>query len=482
MVHAGKFVQVGLSMLIKLVIDNMEIEVEEGSTLLFAANRLGITIPAICNIGEKRNSSSCLVCLVKDCDSGQLVPACSSLTRDNMKIETDNDEVRQARRESLEILLSEHVGDCEAPCTLGCPLSFDIPQIMDSTLSTDIIYRNIIKTIPFPSIVSRICDAPCEKVCRRRIVDSPVGIRQIISKISDSFSDSDIIPEIKVETNRKIAVLGQKIGLLGAAWKLCLEGNKVTVFMEKKIESMFLNRIPPEIVSHEIKRLKVIGVDFVLSPIPEYNDLSHEFDAILVSNKMDIPEKFVFSVNTGSHPGLSIKFGLRKADEINRILSHSSSGPPLFNSKTGKLKEDEIGDYITDHRCRKESDSNPGSRCFHCDCDNKGSCLLRSYSTVYGVNQNKFRISGRDKYQKRENYDFLAYIPGKCIKCGRCVRIAREHGSDITFINRGYSSRIFVPSNVGGDNMNEITALYCIEGCPTSALVLNCNKETGYES
>ncbi len=482
MVHAGKFVQVGLSMLIKLVIDDMEIEVEEGSTLLFAANRLGITIPAMCNIGEKRNSSSCLVCLVKDCDSGQLIPACSSLARDNMIIETDNDEVRQARRESLEILLSEHVGDCEAPCTLGCPLSFDIPKIMDSTLSTDVIYRNIIETIPFPSVVCRICEAPCEKVCRRKIMDSPVGIRQIILKISDSFSDSDIIPEIKVGTNRKIAVLGQKIGLLGAAWKLCLDGNKVTVFMEKKIESMFLNRIPPEIVSNEIKRLKVIGIDFVLSPIPEYNDLSHEFDAILVSNKIDIPEKSVFSVNTGSHPGLSIKFGLRKAEEINRILNNSSSNLPLFNSKTGKLKKDEIGDYITDHRCRKETLSDPGSRCLHCDCVNKGGCLLRSYSTEYGVNQNQFRISGRDKYQKREHYDFLTYIPGKCIKCGRCVRIAGENGSDITFINRGYSSRIFVPTNGEKISMTERSAYYCAEGCPTSALLLNCKKETGYES
>ena len=57
-----------------------------------------------------------MVCVVHEMKSNKLVPACSTLVSDGMEIETRNERVRAARKDTLDLLLSEHVGDCEAPC------------------------------------------------------------------------------------------------------------------------------------------------------------------------------------------------------------------------------------------------------------------------------------------------------------------------------------------------------------------------------
>ena len=105
--------------MIKLKIDNKEIEVEKGTTILSAANKLGIDIPTMCFKEGHHNHPSCMVCLVKDDQSGNLVPSCAMPVAEGMEIITNDEEVINSRREALELLLSDHAGDCEAPCQIA---------------------------------------------------------------------------------------------------------------------------------------------------------------------------------------------------------------------------------------------------------------------------------------------------------------------------------------------------------------------------
>jgi len=100
----------------KIKINNTIIEVTEGERLIEVARRNGIEIPALCYATGYRHQSSCMVCMVKNLTSNQIIPACSTLVTEGMEIETDNDEVMALRTMSLELLLSDHIAVCKPPC------------------------------------------------------------------------------------------------------------------------------------------------------------------------------------------------------------------------------------------------------------------------------------------------------------------------------------------------------------------------------
>ena len=103
----------------KIKINNKEIAVSEGEKLIEVARCNGTDIPSLCYVAGYQHQASCMVCVVKDCVSGQILPACSTLVAENMEIETDNEEIKQLRTMSLELLLSDHIAVCKPPCNVN---------------------------------------------------------------------------------------------------------------------------------------------------------------------------------------------------------------------------------------------------------------------------------------------------------------------------------------------------------------------------
>ena len=114
----------------KLTIDDKPVEVPAGATILDAAEKLGIEIPSLCFLQGYEPSTSCLVCVVKNRQTRQYVPACATRVVEGMQIDNATEEVSSMRRTALELLLSDHVGDCLAPCFFACPAHMDIPLML----------------------------------------------------------------------------------------------------------------------------------------------------------------------------------------------------------------------------------------------------------------------------------------------------------------------------------------------------------------
>ncbi len=175
-------------MSIKAVIDGKICNVDPGTTILEAASKAGIRIPGLCwadGISSRENhSSSCSVCMVKKLDDGTLVTACDSGIYDPVSISTSaaDRDIFNARKQSLEMLLSEHMGDCEGPCVTSCPFGIDIPEILklawkgETKMAVEILSQYS-GNGSFPCID---CTAPCSKACRRRQIDSPLRIKEIM--------------------------------------------------------------------------------------------------------------------------------------------------------------------------------------------------------------------------------------------------------------------------------------------------------------
>ena len=74
----------------KLSIDNQEIEVGRGATIVQAAAKLGIEIPTMCHIPRVPACTSCMVCVVKVAGRPGLVPSCATLAEDGMVIHSED--------------------------------------------------------------------------------------------------------------------------------------------------------------------------------------------------------------------------------------------------------------------------------------------------------------------------------------------------------------------------------------------------------
>ncbi|MBN1317855.1 MAG: (2Fe-2S)-binding protein [Anaerolineales bacterium] len=94
--------------MITLMIDDQQIQVREGSTILEAAKEIGIPIPTLCYHEALKPYGACRMCVVEleNRRGGQLVPACSYPCEENMVVRTNSERVRRSRRMTLELLMS----------------------------------------------------------------------------------------------------------------------------------------------------------------------------------------------------------------------------------------------------------------------------------------------------------------------------------------------------------------------------------------
>ncbi len=98
--------------MIRLTIDGIEVELEEPVTVLEAARKVGIKIPTLCWFEGLPPFGGCRLCLVKVEKLPKLQTACTLMSADGMVVETENPEIRAARRAMLEFLLINHPLDC----------------------------------------------------------------------------------------------------------------------------------------------------------------------------------------------------------------------------------------------------------------------------------------------------------------------------------------------------------------------------------
>lgn len=510
--------------MIKLKIDNREIIAEEGMTILETARNAGIDIPEMCNNSESGHFASCMVCLVKEKGSSAMIPSCSSKVREGMDIVTIDTEIEEARKTSLDLLLSEHTGDCEAPCRIACPANMDIP-LMNSCLAaglTDMALETVLNDIVFPSVLGRICPAPCEGACHRKGFDAPVSVCILKRFAGDRGS---VKPYQAAMTGRKAAIIGSGIGGLSAAFYLQLKGISSTLFDK--------NPLPGGALRYEIddKRLdkKVLDreTDFILSTgvriVPDtlidknrFRELKEEYDAVVVATgnlsaetagwgldndgtritvskkayRTSIPKVFAIGnvIRSTRLAILSAAQGKEVAFSIEQFLNGSepTGEPKRFNSRIGRLRAKELELYmknISREERIEPGDSNKGgytpeeamreaARCMHCECLKPEDCKLRILAGRYGVSQRRYGFEERKDIKISGEHGLVIYEPGKCIKCGICVRLAARHGEKpgLAYFGRGYDTEITVPFEEELKSAVRKAGTLIAKACPTGAL------------
>lgn len=282
---------------IKLKIDEQEYSAEQGQTILEVAEENGIEIPTMCHNGRISQTTSCFVCVVKNKETGQFMPSCSTRVDDGMEIEVESDDVFEMRQSALNLLLSEHIGDCEAPCTIACPAHAQVEEYIregkngNFTKALEIIKRKI----PLPMSIGRVCPRFCEQDCRRNVVDEgqPVAINDFKRLAADKEFDNYLedLPELQ---DSKVAVVGGGPAGISAAYYLRREGIRSDIYEKMPKAGGMLQygipkfRLPKHFVDKEIQHFdKMGGVDIFtnqeLGKDIQLEQLKKDYDAVVLA-------------------------------------------------------------------------------------------------------------------------------------------------------------------------------------------------------
>jgi len=518
--------------MVKLTIDNQTVEVEAGTTVWQAAQSIGINIPTMCFMEGTEHFTSCMICLVKDAKNGRFFASCSTPASDGQVIISNDEETTESRRVALELLLSEHVGDCEAPCQLVCPAHMNIPLMNrliakgDFSKALEVVKR----TIALPSILGRICPAPCEAGCRRKQVDEAVSICMLkrFAGDEDLKTKEPYHPKIAALTGKKVAIIGAGPAGLAAAYYLQIKGHESVIFDQNEKaggELLLIDKeiLPSEIMDQEVAQILATGVKIRLKEsIDElkFETLQKEYDAIVVatgaikegisnfglkatksgidadksSYLTSIPKVFAIgnALRASKLAVRSVGQGKEVATVIDNYFNTAeiTGYPERFNSKFGKLGEIEFIQYQNDSETSprqkagkegftREAAMQEAKRCMHCDCRNPETCVLRNLSDRYNAVQKRFQSDERQNVLKSIHREGIVYEQTKCIKCGICIRLTRQYQEEygFTFIGRGFDVKVGIPFNKSIQKGLEKTAAIVAKACPTGALAMFGEEE-----
>jgi formate dehydrogenase major subunit len=253
-----------------ITLNGKEVAVDPGATIFDAARAHGVEIPTLCHDEQLEPFGSCWLCAVRIEGVRRYVPACATRVAGGMKIWTDTDDVRAVRRMALELLLSNHRGDCIAPCQTECPASVDVQGYI--ALIAQGQHREAAKLVkrvnPFPLSIGRVCPRPCEKECRRNAVDGPVGIDYLKRYAADWDADHQdaYVPPVAPPTGRRVAMVGAGPASLTAAYYLAQKGHEVTVFEALPHAGGALRygipefRLPKTVLDRDIGLITALGI------------------------------------------------------------------------------------------------------------------------------------------------------------------------------------------------------------------------------
>lgn len=377
-------------------------------------------------------------------------------------------------QEELGRLEAQCIQEQPAACVAACPIHVDARAMAAAIAKQDFasaarIYK---KSVPFPGIVSRVCDRPCQAVCKRGEAGEAVAVRALEKACLDWAEDFSKAGIPLPKKDKRVAVAGAGLSGLTAAFDLARKGYSVEVFEKAARPGGSLFRfsekeLPQDVIAADFATLEKVGVTLRMNVTVgvdiSLDDICEKFDAVylapgeLPAAGFDLgvdkqgqwaidpftlattrPKVFaggsVRRVSEHRSPIESIADGRRAAVSIDRFLqnvsltaSRTGEGPfvtRLFTSTEGieslpatAMADDSLG-YSTEESVRE------AKRCIQCQCL---ECVkVCEYLNSFGSYPKKYI---------RQIYNNLSIVAGhrqanklinSCSLCGLCREVCPE--------------------------------------------------------
>ncbi len=256
----------------RINIDGKEVTALPGQTILQVASENDIYIPTFCYDERTEIYGACGICVVEAEGNPKLLKACATEVAPDMVIHTKSERITESRKTNLELLLSNHIGDCRPPCAKACPAETDCQGYVG--LVSEGRYREALELIkekiPLPASLGRVCPRPCEQECRRGLIDEPIGIAAVKRFAGEHDLDGEsYLPECAEDTGKKVAIIGAGPYGLSMAYFLRQKGHAITIYEAMPYAGGMVRygipeyRLPKEVLEEEIDLIRDMGVEII---------------------------------------------------------------------------------------------------------------------------------------------------------------------------------------------------------------------------
>jgi formate dehydrogenase major subunit len=191
---------------------------------------------------------------------------------EGMAVVTNSDDVRAARKMALELLLSDHAGECVAPCSARCPAGLDIPGFVREIAGGDIrgAMQAISRLLALPGSLGRICPRLCEQQCHRCELDEGLAIGALHRHAADldAAGEAPYLPARAPASGKSVAIIGAGPAGLSAAYYLLQKGHACTLYDAHPQPGGMLRyaipvyRLPRRALDAEIEIIRKMGAEF----------------------------------------------------------------------------------------------------------------------------------------------------------------------------------------------------------------------------
>ncbi len=366
-------------------------------------------------------------------------------------------------------------------CTATCPVHVDVRAMTAAVARGDFqaAAKVFVKSVPFPRIISRVCDHPCESACKRRDAGEAIAIRALERAVVTSAS-SLVASKLRIPRKEsRVAVVGAGLSGLTVALELDRKGYQVVLFeatdrLGGSLWDFAVDLLPRADLLEDFETLASLRVEFRLATAIDRNDLApaleRDFDAIYLGTGRETPCPFPVDVVDASliivdpltfqtsmqgvfaggsaisgHDGRStirsISDGRRATISIDRFLQKVSLSASreregayetrLFTNIQGAKPMPRVpaGDRTAGYS--SEEASAEASRCFQCECM---ECVkICDYLAHF---------KGYPRKYIRHIYNNLSIVMGQqhgntfinsCSLCGLCKEVCPEslHMGDV---------------------------------------------------
>lgn len=367
--------------------------------------------------------------------------------------------MQQSRLRELE---SQCIQECQPPCTALCPVHVDVRALTTAIANSDYetAYKILRRTIPFPEIIARTCDQPCQADCYRKSIGGAIEVAALELACIQHSAAAQSIPPILPKKDARVAVIGSGLGSLMVGYELSIKGYQVVLFEENdrlggRLWQFTESQLPREVIEREVDIVRKTGVDVRLNTVLDDEFVSNNnFDAwyldceygstapfalqtddqhnlVLNAQTYQTSQANIFSGRDWSSSVLAISDGRRAAISMDRFLqnvsltaSRNHEGAYQTNLVTNITRIEPLDRIIPNkkgHSYNEEEATAEAKRCLQCDCM---ECVkVCEYLKHYGSYPKKY---------VREIYNNLSIIMrvrtankmiNSCTLCGLCKEV-----------------------------------------------------------